>query len=127
MKLKLFLTYTAIIEGVTGIFLVIMPSRFILLLFKMQPNGGGDIILIMIAGVAILSLAILCWLFKDQERARPVVFMLLFYNVLVTAVVVYGTVKYLFNGSGLLAIICFHLFQSIICAVLIAKKTGKIF
>ena len=121
MNLKMFLTYTSFIEALTGIFLMVRPSRFVALLFNVNIEGGG-IILTMIAGAAIFSLSTVVWLTRYNVLSTQIVTMLIIYNLLLTAIVVFGAFSYLFRGGGLWLVILFHTIQSVICAVFLMKN-----
>jgi hypothetical protein len=94
---------------------MIMPSYFVSLLFNVNVKEGAGIILTMIAGAAIFSLSVIVWLVRPQTRPLEVVIMLFLYNLLLTAIVIYGAVVYSFHGGGLWLVIIFHFIQTVAC------------
>ena len=81
--MKIFLTLTFLFEVIIGIALIIVPKIVISLLFEVNLEGSGAIIISMIAGGAILSLSLLCWLMKDV-LAFQLVKTLLFYMTFIS-------------------------------------------
>jgi|WetSurMetagenome_2_1015567.scaffolds.fasta_scaffold516577_1 hypothetical protein len=107
-SMKKFLTMTAILEALTGIALIAFPRIIVLFLLGIQIDGPGPAITAMIAGVAILSLAAICWLLRDTENSQKLVKGMLFYNFLIIAVSLFGMFSYHLAGIGLWLIICAH-------------------
>ena len=127
MNLKKFLTYTSVIEALTGFLLIVLPSRVVSLLFGVEITEGGGIILTMIAGAAIFSLSVVVWLARQNNVSTDIVIMLFIYNLLLTAIPLLGAFSYMFHGVGLWLVILFHIMQSVICAIFLKKnKTIKI-
>jgi hypothetical protein len=64
--MKAFLSLTAILEGITGLALILMliPQIIVPLLLSSPLEGTGGIIAARIAGIAIASLALACWFSK---------------------------------------------------------------
>jgi hypothetical protein len=120
--MKKFLTYTAIIEALTGLGLIIIPSKVVLLLLGTEMNGSLEIILSMVAGAAIFSLALACWFFRLQSGAPIAIRAMLFYNFAVASILLYGALQLGFRGSVLWLVIIFHFFQSVICILYVKKK-----
>lgn len=69
--MKSFLTYSAIIESLTGIGLLFFPIPLISLLFGSPLDGESGKIVAWIAGAAILSFAILCYFIRDDLDNIP--------------------------------------------------------
>jgi hypothetical protein len=120
--MKSFLTYTAMIEALTGLGLLIVPSKVVLILFESELNGSLAIIFSMIAGAAIFSLALICWLFRMQKAALTMVKAMLFYNFVVATILLYGALGLGFKGPALWLVIIFHFFQTAICLLHIYKR-----
>ena len=122
--MKSFLTYTAIIEALTGLGLIIIPSKVVTLLLEANLNGSLEIILSMVAGAAVFSLALACWFFRMQSGAFIAIRAMLFYNFAVASILLYGALGLGFKGSVLWLVIIFHFFQSVICILYINKKNN---
>src|SRR5664279_566481 len=118
-----FLTYTAIIEGLTGLALIFAPSTVARLLFEADLNAPLEIVLALIGGAAIFTLALGCWLSRvDSALTAVILKMLLFYNVVIAIFLLYAIFSLGFKGPALWLIIAFHSFQAILGVVLMRKK-----
>ena len=120
--MKTFLTYTSIVEALTGLALMIVPSRTVLLLLEADLSGPLETILAMIGGAGIFSLSLACWLARPNAAASVAVKALLFYNFSVTVILLYGALGLGFKGPALWFVIIFHLFQTIMSIVVIQKN-----
>jgi hypothetical protein len=122
--MKSFLTYTAIIEALTGLGLIIIPSKVVLILLETELNGSLEVILSMVAGAAIFSLALACWFFRLRSGVSITIRAMLFYNFAVASILLYGALGLGFKGAVLWLVIIFHFFQSVICILYINKKNS---
>ena len=120
--MKTFLTYSAIIEAITGLALIFAPSKTVGILLETETNGPLEITLAMVAGAAIFSLAIFCWLFKKHSGARLAIKAMSFYNFSVAGILLYATLGLGFTGAALWLVIVFHFIQTAIGILLINKK-----
>jgi hypothetical protein len=123
--IKSFLTYTSIIEALTGVALIAVPATAAKLLLQSELSGSLEIILAMVGGAAIFSLAIGCWLARQLKDAGIIVKALLFYNFSVASILLYGALGLGFKGPALWGVIIFHYFQTIISLQIILKKPAK--
>ncbi len=120
--MKIYLTYTAIFEGLTGFGLIFIPATVVRLLCATALNGPIAILLAMVAGAAIFSLALVSWLARSIVRPSIEVNMLLFYNASVTLILFYGALKLGFGGMVLWTVIVLHFVQTIISFLILPKK-----
>ena len=120
--MKSFLTYSAIIEALTGLGLLIVPSKVVLILLESELNGPLEIILSMVAGAAIFSLALICWFSRLQTAPLTAVRGMLFYNFAVASILLYGVWGLGFKGFALWLVIIFHFVQTVICILFINKR-----
>jgi hypothetical protein len=111
--LKSYFTYTAIIEGLTGLACIIIPGTVALLLFQADLNAPIGTLFAMIAGSAILALAIASWLVRKNKDNAVMSKVLIFYNLLIALVLLYGVLALGFKGVVLWGVIIFHLFQTV--------------
>ncbi len=120
--MKFFLTYTSILEAITGIILVLFPVPLVAILFNYPLEQNAMIIVTMIAGSAIFSLAVTCYFLRDSEAGPIAVKGLFAYNSVLTIILLYG--KFIFGVENWLyySILIFHLFQAILCIRLLLKK-----
>jgi hypothetical protein len=117
--IKSFLTYTAVVEVLIGIALMVVPSSAALLLFEEALSGSLATVLAMVAGAAIFSLALFCWFARVQPAAFIAVKVLLFYNVVLSFVLLYGALGLGFKGVVLWLAIIFHFYQTIVSIILL--------
>jgi hypothetical protein len=110
MNMTLFLKLTSFCETLTGIALIVAPKCIVWLLFQSVLNDTGGILIALIAGAALLSIGIMSWLVKDTLAAAPLmVKALLFYNISVTVIVLYGMIRYDLRNPGVWLVTAFHL------------------
>ena len=120
--MKIFLSYSAIVEGLTGLGLMAFPSLVVNLLLNSTLTAPVAIILSLIAGVAIFSFALVAWLLRAHPASLIAVKALLFYNLAISVMLVYGILKFGFAGLAVWIVILFHVVQSIISLILISKN-----
>lgn len=99
--MKTLLTFTAILEGLTGLSLAAAPLTVVWLLTGTSLDGGAVISLARITGTALLSLSIACFLSQNNANTSGVMKAVLFYNIASTAVLLYGAIGYKLSGVGL--------------------------
>jgi len=120
--MKQFLIFTAIVEAITGILLVVAPASIVSFLFGIELSDKAGIIAAMIGGAGIFSMSLICWLLRDQQSASIGIQGLLAYNVSITAVLLYGSFSFGLQGWVLWTIIIFHAVQSLACLHFLRKK-----
>jgi hypothetical protein len=106
--MKKFLTLTGISEGFIGIALITIPNRIIIFLLGKPTNGTSGMITAMFTGVAILSLAVICWLLRDTSSQQKLIKGMLFYNCAIISVALYGVLRFGLTGLGLWLMILSH-------------------
>src|SRR4051812_22935170 len=118
---KTFFTYTGIIEALTGLGLLIAPAAVTRILLGAELQDSLEIVLAMVAGAAIFSVALVSWLSRKNIVAVMSLAVLLFYNFAVSLILLYSTLGLKFSGMFLWGVIAFHLFQTVQCGVLLKK------
>jgi hypothetical protein len=116
-----FLIFSAIFEALTGLGLLFVPSRVAAILLNSVLSNPLEILLAMTAGVAISSLAFCAWMARSMANPIAVIKMLMFYNIVIAGILLYGIMALGFWGIILSAVIIFHLVLAVI-AVMIYKK-----
>jgi hypothetical protein len=106
--MKKFLTMTAISEGFIGIALITIPNRIVLFLLGKPTIGTSGMITAMFTGVAILSLAVICWLLRDTSSQLKLIKGMLFYNCAIISVALFGVLSFGLTGLGLWLMILSH-------------------
>jgi hypothetical protein len=111
-----FLIVTAVIELATGFVLVAFPSLLATLLLGASVEGPVAMTLTRVAGVALLSLGVACWLARDDgssRAARGLLGAMVLYNVGVATVLAYCGVALGLSGLGLWPVVLLHVGMSV--------------
>ena len=82
------LSAAAAIEAIIGVALMIRPQAVASLLLGAELDGAG-IAVARVAGIALLSLAVVCWMSRLDADMTAALTAMLTYNVLVTAFLMY--------------------------------------
>jgi hypothetical protein len=82
------LVVAAVVEAATGVALIFVPQAVASLLLGAELAGAG-IAVGRVAGIALLSLGLLCWMSRQDANNTAVLSAMLAYNLLVTAYLVY--------------------------------------
>jgi hypothetical protein len=100
--MKLLLILSAIFEMITGLALVIVPTLPMTFLLGVSLQEPGGILLGRIAGLALISLALACWLSrKDAHGGRIMTRSMMVYNIGTTVVLAYAGLGENLSGVGL--------------------------
>jgi len=109
--MRLLLKVTAFLEAATGLGLVAMPSVVVRLLLGAPLDSSAATMLGRVAGVALLALAVACWLARDDTHspaARGLVAAMFLYNVAVAALLVFAGVGLGLRGIALWPAVILH-------------------
>lgn len=116
--MKKLLASTAIIEFLTGLVLVALPSKLASLLLGSPLDSPVALTVARIAGVALIALGIICWIARNDNQGNAVkglITALIVYNIGVAIVLVYaGTGLGLF-GIGLWPVVLVHFAMAVWC------------
>ncbi len=110
--MKFFLSFTAVIEALTGIGLLFFPRSLVTFLLQKDYGEMAGIIVAMVTGGAIISLAGGSWLFRNDEAAMTFSKVLLFYNSALVVNVVFSAIYFEFASTPFFLVGGFHLFQA---------------
>jgi peptidoglycan biosynthesis protein MviN/MurJ (putative lipid II flippase) len=122
--MKKFISLTAILEGLTGIALITTPNIIVLLLLGKPTSGPEEKITAMLAGAAILSLAVVCWLLRENPNLQKLVKGMLFYNCIIFTIAMYGVLWYGLTNPGLWFVILSHFVLFVWGAVTVKDKSS---
>jgi hypothetical protein len=93
---RLLFSVTGVVEAATGLALLIAPALLVQMLLGAAPDTPVGTTAARIAGAAVLSLAVVCWLARDDvvgKAARGLATAMLFYNFAVVAILVLGWLR----------------------------------
>jgi len=95
--MKSLLTITAIFEAATGLALLAFPTLILPMLLGISITEPAGLLVCRIGGAALITLAIACWLAKNEEKsAIALIKALVFYNLAALLLLCYaGGVQHL--------------------------------
>jgi len=99
---------TALVEGATGLALAIVPSLIVSLLLGTSLTDPGAILIGRLAGTALITIAIACWLLRNDTRSYVMVKVMFVYNIFSTALLVYAALVERISGPGLWPAVLLH-------------------
>jgi hypothetical protein len=116
--MRTLLIVTTLLEAAGGIALAASPSLLIPLLIGSPLDIRSGSVVGRLAGVAVLTLGLVCWLARNEQPSRvtagPVAAML-FYNVAVATVLVYARLGLDLSGIGLWPTVALHAALAVWC------------
>ncbi len=118
MNTKLLLIVTSVIELATGVALLITPSRTAELLLGAGLGTRESVMVGRLAGAAVFSIGLNCWLERDRDRSGPrtgLIAGLLAYNVSVPVLLAYAAVFESMSGIASWPAIGLHSVLAIWC------------
>jgi hypothetical protein len=116
---KALLVVIALSEGATGLALLAAPSMVVVFLIGAGLEEPGAVVVARVAGAALLSLAIACWLVRAAGASlavRAVIAALLLYNVGVAAILIHAVFGSGLSGAGTWPAILLHTAVATWCA-----------
>ena len=113
--MKSILTITALVEGATGLALVIIPSSVVTVLLGTSLTDISAILIARLAGAALITIAIACWLSRSNTHSAAIVKAMLGYNAFSIVLLVYAVLVEHISGPGLWPAVILHLGLLIWC------------
>jgi hypothetical protein len=122
--MKSFLTVTAIVEGLTGLALALLPSLVASTLLGTSLTDPAAILIARLAGGALLTITFACWLSRNQPQSSIMVTAMTGYNVFAIALLVYAGGWERISGQGLWPAVIVHSVLLIWGLTHLWKRTG---
>ena len=123
--MRTLLIVTALLEATAGFALAASPSLVVSLLVGSPLDTRSGSIVGRLAGVALLTLGLVCWLARNDQQNRvtagPVAAML-FYNVAVATLLVYARLGLGLSGIGLWPTVALHAGLALWCIACLRTK-----
>lgn len=127
-SMKTLLVLTAAVEAATGMGLLISPSLLMQTLVGASLDTPAGLLVARVAGVALLSLAMACWLARNDGASRATRGLpaaLLLYNAGAAVAVAHARVGTGLSGIGLWPVVLVHLLLATWClACLRIERVG---
>ena len=123
--MKILLIATAFIEVAAGLAMLLLPSQAASLLFGSALGTPSALVVGRLAGVALLTLGVGCWLGRSEEKSRTgnaLVGAMLLYNAAAVALISYARI-----GLGLIAVLLWpavllHAVMTVWCVSCLQRK-----
>lgn len=112
--MKTILTVSSIVEGITSLSLILVPHWPISILLGVSMYEPIGIRMSQLAGVALLSLSIACWLYRRKSEVDGIIKVMLFYNIGASCWLAYVKATGL-SGLGLWPAFVFHVILAVWC------------
>jgi hypothetical protein len=113
--LKSLLTITAIIEVATGLALVMAPSLVASSLLGTTLLDPTASIIAKLAGVALLTIGLACWLSRKEAQSTIMAKTMLGYNFFAISLLVYSALVEQVSGQGLWPAVLLHVILLVWC------------
>jgi hypothetical protein len=110
---------TAVIEAATGLALLIVPGVVVGLLIGAAVDAPGGTVVARVAGLAMISISIACWLARSDAQggaSRALLFALLFYNSSVALLLVHAGLGLHLRAIGMWPAAALHAAFAVWCA-----------
>ena len=127
--MKRLLTLTAIIEAVTGLALMVVPSVVVRLLLGSELDTSATVTLGRVAGAALLALGVACWLARadtQSRAARGLVAAMLFYNFAVAALLAFAHIGLGLHGVALWPAVVLHAVMAVWCIACLRRSPQNV-
>jgi hypothetical protein len=122
--MKTLLIVTSIIESVTGLIFLILPSLLVSILLGSCTDSAADLLVGRVAGAALLSLGVTCWLARNDEKSvttKGLMVAMLLYNVIATMLLAYAALGAHLSGVGLWPTVLIHIAMAVWCSLVLLE------
>jgi hypothetical protein len=121
-KMKSLLTITSLLEGLTGLALAILPSFFVSLLLGTSLTDPSAILIARLAGAALITIALACWLSRSETQSPVMVKVMIAYNIFSISLLLYAALFESISGPGLWPAVLLHLGLLVWCLSYLWKR-----
>jgi hypothetical protein len=124
-KMKSLLVVTALVEGVTGLALAIIPTLVVSILLGTSLTGISAILIARLAGVALITVAIACWLTRGNTQSDAIVKAMLAYNFFSVILLIMAVLIEHISGPGLWPAVSVHFVLLVWCLLSLKQRVRK--
>lgn len=124
---KNLLVLTAAAEAATGLALLGLPPLVASLLLGASLDTPAALVVARVAGAALLSLGVACWLARNDAHSRAgrgLIAALLLYNAAVAALLAYAALGFSLSGIALWPAVALHAALAAWCAACLRGNAG---
>ncbi len=124
--MKALQTMTALIEGGTGVALLVVPSVVVKLLLGSPLDSAPAIVLGRVAGAALLALGMACWFVRENIQSsatRGLVAAMLFYNLAAVLLFIYAAFYLKLQGVALWPAVILHAAMAAWCVLCLYNRS----
>ena len=118
---------TAVLEGIAGIVLVVVPSLIVPILLNASLDDPIAVLFARLLGAALISISIACWLSKTHRQSSLMTIALIGYNSIASCVFVYAALVEEMAGPGLWPCVVLHVGLLIWCLIATWQGGGNSF
>ncbi len=122
--MKSLLTVTALLEGCTGLALAFVPSLVASKLLGTSFNDPSAMIIAKLAGAALITITIACWLSRNDTQSSTMVKAMLGYNFFSIVLLTYSAFCEKISGPGLWPAVLLHLGLLVWCVSCLFKRNS---
>jgi tryptophan-rich sensory protein len=126
--MKALLTLMALLESTIGLVLLVSPALPASNLLGAPLDTPAGLTVGRVAGAALVALGIACWRVRQDGGGRSatgVIISMMFYNVLVVAVLVYAQFGLSLKGIGVRPAVFLHVVLAVWCLTCVVRPVNR--
>jgi len=129
IRTKLLFIVTAVSEAGTGLVLLVSPALLAAILIGAPFETLADSVVGRVAGAALLTLGLACWLARNDEQSRAatgLIVAMLLYNVATVLVLAFAGLGWRLLGVGLWPAVVLHALMAGWCLACLRLNRSKL-